>query len=141
MFWSVYPSWNDSSPGQSGNVPNNTKYKYKWQIYYRGYKIDKVQSLVWIPWFFRNSQKSYKGWTAEFTLNMNAEKCIFDVYFPGNGSELSINSNDFWSPTIGANQIQVSFPKILKSPEANLKILFVIFQSKFKIPENHANHM
>ena len=40
------------------------------------------------------------------------KKCIFDNQFPGNRTELSIISDDFWSATIWVLQIKVSFPRV-----------------------------
>ena len=37
---------------------------------------------------------------------------IFPSWFPGNGIGFGIFSNDFWSSTIWASQIQVSYPEI-----------------------------
>ena len=46
------------------------------------------------------------------------KKVISDIQFPGNRFELGIIKNDFWSSSIWAIQIQVSFPgfEIAKKP-------------------------
>ena len=46
----------------------------------------------------------------------NAEKWNFDVQSPGNWFEFGIIGNDFWSSTISAFQIQVSFA-VFKNPK------------------------
>ena len=40
------------------------------------------------------------------------KKWIYDIQYPGNRFEFDIISNDFWSSTIWAIQIQVSFPGV-----------------------------
>ena len=56
------------------------------------------------------------------------KKWFCPVRFPGNCFNFEIISNDFWSSTIWAYQIQLWFQtqssKILKIPEFNLGILF-----------------
>ena len=49
----------------------------------------------------------------------NGKKWIFDIKYPGNWFEFSIDSNDFWSSTIWAIQIRFSFNEFEnpKNPE------------------------
>ena len=42
----------------------------------------------------------------------NPKKWILDIQFPGNGFKVGIISKDFWTSTIWAIQIQVSFPEL-----------------------------
>ena len=49
--------------------------------------------------------------TTYLNAHAKVKKLISDVQFSGNQFELGIIENDFWSSTIWAIQIQVSFPE------------------------------
>ena len=76
--------------------------------------------ILWWLW-----KKIVEGSPPTQTPTQMLKKCISDVQFQGNGSEFKIISNDFWSSTIWAVQIQVSSREVKnpKIPEFSLTML------------------
>ena len=68
---------------------------------------------------------------------------IFPSWFPGNGIGFGIISNDFWSSTIWASQIHVSYPEIKNPKNPGIQPIHVLTYSHIKalsLPPIFASH-